>query len=85
MAMVSYQRDKNGKINKDSTLFVESQKVVDSAVNELIEGTKTAQTLKENTESIEKMDKLNLSTSLAITELYEMMLNLMSANSNPEN
>ena len=77
--MIVYQRDKHGKINKESALYVDSQNTVNSAVNELINGTDTARCLKENTESIEFLNEMDLNTALAITELYEMMVNLMSS------
>lgn len=76
MSMIVYQRDEHGNINKDSTLFVESQDKINSAVKELVEGTETAKNLKANTEAIKNLSDSDVNAMLAIAEIYETILNM---------
>lgn len=76
MSMIVFQRDKDGNLDKDSTLFVESQAKVDNIVKELVEGTETAKNLKENTQAIKNLSDADVNTMLAIAEIYETILNL---------
>ena len=65
--MIIYNRNKEGKIDKTSTTFIESQKTVNATVNEFLEGT-------ELQNKISYLEMENLNNQLALVEVFELVL-----------
>ncbi len=69
MGLIIYNRDGKGVIDKNHHTYTESQKEVDNQLQELLEGTKLL-------EDIGTLQSNDLSTQLALVEVYEMVLAL---------
>lgn len=65
--MIIYNRNKEGKIDKTSTTFVESQKTVNATVNEFLEGTDLQN-------KISYLEIENLNNQLALVEVFELVI-----------
>ena len=72
--MIIYNRNKEGKIDKTSTTFLESQKTINTTVKEFLEGTELHQDLKQKDEKISYLEMENLNTQLALVEVFELVI-----------
>ena len=72
--MIIYNRNKEGKIDKTSTTFLESQKTINTTVKEFLEGTELHQDLKQKDEKISYLEIENLNTQLALVEVFELVI-----------
>ena len=72
--MIIYNRDKEGKIDKTSTTFLESQKTINTTVKEFLEGTELHEDLKQKDEKISYLEIENLNTQLAVVEVFELVI-----------
>ena len=54
--MIIYNRNKEGKIDKTSTTFLESQKTINTTVKEFLEGTELHEDLKQKDEKISYLE-----------------------------
>ena len=77
-----YQRDNNGNINKDSTLHVESQKVVDNAIKEYIKDSETEKKIQESADGMVSLTEADLNIMLSVTEVFELVLSMAPMNVN---
>ena len=72
--MIIYNRNKEGKIDKTSTTFLESQKTINTTVKEFLEGTELHKDLKQKDEKISYLEMENLNTQLALVEVFELVI-----------
>lgn len=76
MGLIVYNRDKDGNIDKNSTTYIASQQIVDEGIRQFLESSELSKDLETKGKKIEGLQANTLSTQLALTEVYELLLSL---------